>query len=89
MQTLKIELEDNVYQNIIHSGIDVQEKIKEFLFDLVDDGYPAISTEEAKKRVSDAVNRYEDGTGVYLNEEEYAIHRSEHIESLKAKYANN
>jgi polyhydroxyalkanoate synthesis regulator phasin len=59
MQTLKIELEDGVYQNIVHSGIDIQEKVKEFLFDLVDDGYPAITTQEAKKRVSDAVKRYE------------------------------
>ena len=58
MQTLKIEIEDNIYQNIVHSGIDVQEKVKEFLFDLVDDGYPAISTEEAKKRVAKAVTRY-------------------------------
>ena len=58
MQTLKIELEDSMYQNIVHSGVDIQAKVKEFLFDLVDDGYPAISTEEAKKRVSDAVQRY-------------------------------
>ena len=58
MQTLKIELEDSVYQNVVQSGIDIQEKVKEFLFDLVDDGYPAITTQEAKKRVSDAVNRY-------------------------------
>lgn len=58
MHTIELELEDNLYQNIVKSGIDVQSKFKEFLFDLVDDGYPAISTEEAKKRVSDAVDRY-------------------------------
>jgi len=59
MQTLKIELEDSVYQNVLQSGIDIQEKVREFLFELVDDGYPAITTQEAKKRVSDAINRYE------------------------------
>ena len=59
MQTLKIEVEDGVYQNIVQSGIDIQGKVKEFLFELVDDGYPAITTQEAKKRVSNAMNRYE------------------------------
>jgi len=58
MQTLKIELEDSMYQNIVHSGVDIQAKVKEFLFDLVDDGYPAISSEEAKKRVSNTVEKY-------------------------------
>ena len=52
MQTLKIELEDSVYQNVLQSGIDIQEKVREFLFELVDDGYPAITTQEAKKRVN-------------------------------------
>jgi len=59
MQTLKIELEDNLYQNILQSGVDVQTKIKEFLFDLVDDGYPIITTEEAKKRVTEAMDSYQ------------------------------
>jgi len=89
MQTLKIELEDSVYQNVVQSGIDIQEKVKEFLFDLVDDGYPAITTQEAKKRVSDAVKRYEDGTGTYLNETDYKIRMDKYMSSLKVKYANN
>jgi hypothetical protein len=29
---------------------------------MVDDGYPSIGTEEAKKRVGDAVERYKNGT---------------------------
>jgi len=89
MQTLKIELEDSVYQNIVQSGIDIQGKVKEFLFDLVDDGYPAITTQEAKKRVSDAVKRYEDGTGTYINDNDYKIRMDKHMNSLKVKYANN
>ena len=59
MQTIKLQLEDSLYENILNSGIDVQAKFKEFLFDLVDDGYPSITTEEAKKRVSEAVEDYQ------------------------------
>ena len=59
MQTIKLQLEDNLYESILNSGIDVQAKFKEFLFDLVDDGYPSITTEEAKKRVHEAVEDYQ------------------------------
>ena len=89
MQTLKIELEDSLYQNVLQSGIDIQEKFKEFLFDLVDDGYPTISTTEAKKRVSDAVGKYKNGTGTYLNTEEYENRINTYMHNLKAKYADN
>ena len=65
MQTIKIEIEDSLYQNIIKSGIDIQEKLKDMVYDLVDDGYPAISTQEAKKRVNNAIDRYESKKGVY------------------------
>ncbi|MEA1982142.1 MAG: hypothetical protein U9N39_01255 [Campylobacterota bacterium] len=58
MQTIKLQLEDSLYENILNSGIDVQAKFKDFLFDLVDDGYPSITKEEAKKRVSEAVEDY-------------------------------
>ena len=58
MQTIKLQLEDNLYENILHNGIDIQAKFKEFLSDFIDDGYPSISTEEAKKRVSEAVEDY-------------------------------
>lgn len=89
MQTLKIELEDGVYQNIVQSGIDIQEKFKEFLFDLVDDGYPVITADEANKRVLDAVEKYKDGAGIYLNKEEYENHINNYMHDLKAKYADN
>jgi hypothetical protein len=58
MQTIKLQLEDSVYQNFVKSGVDIQEKFKEFLAEFIDDGYPAITTEEAKKRVSEAVEDY-------------------------------
>jgi hypothetical protein len=61
MQTLQFQVQDDVYQDIIDRGIDIQSRFKEFLFELRDDGYPSISTEEAKQRVSDAVDRYRNG----------------------------
>jgi hypothetical protein len=61
MQTLQFQVQDDVYQDIIDRGIDIQSRFKEFLFELRDDGYPSISTEEAKQRVSDAVDRYRSG----------------------------
>ena len=58
MHTIKLQLDDNLYEDITQSGIDIKEKFKEFLLDFVDDGYPAITTEEAKQRVADAVDKY-------------------------------
>ena len=58
MQTIKLQLDDNVYEEIVQSGIDIKAKFKEFLMDFVDDGYPAITTEEAKRRVGEAVEDY-------------------------------
>ncbi len=59
MHTIKLQLDDNLYEDITQSGIDIKEKFKEFLVDFVDDGYPSISTKEAKKRVSEAVEDYQ------------------------------
>ena len=55
---LQVEVEDTLYEDIKKQGIDLQAQFKEFLLDLRDDGYPAISTEEAKKRVGEAVEDY-------------------------------
>ena len=70
MHTLKIELEDNIYQNIIQSGIDIQEKVKEYLFSLVDDGYPSISTEEAKSRIEKALLEYKNNPSHFKEADE-------------------
>jgi hypothetical protein len=59
MHTIKLQLDDNLYEDITQSGIDIKEKFKEFLMDFIDDGYPSISTKEAKKRVSEAVEDYQ------------------------------
>jgi len=65
MQTIKIEIEDSLYENLVAKGIDIQSKIKEFIYETMDDGYPAISFEEAKQRVADAVEEYRSGKGEY------------------------
>ena len=62
MHTIKLQLDDSLYEEIAQNGIDIKEKFKEFLMDFVDDGFPAITTEEAKKRVSKAVEEYRNGT---------------------------
>ena len=58
MHTIKLQLEENVYQNIVNSGIDIQAKFKEFLLEVADDGYPAISAQEASERVAESLEQY-------------------------------
>jgi len=60
MQSINLNIENDVYDDIKRSGIDIQKKFNEFLsqFVFVDDGYPTIGTEEAKKRVAEAVEHY-------------------------------
>ena len=62
MQTLQFQIQDDLYDNIKDSGIDINNKVKDFLYSLVDDGYPAITTAEAKQRVNDAVANYKNNT---------------------------
>ena len=61
MQTIKIEIEDDIFEDLKDSGINIQKKVKEFLYSLNDDGYPSIGTKEAKRRVKEAVERYRRG----------------------------
>lgn len=89
MQTIHLQVQDSIYEKLINSGVDIQAKFDELIFDILDDGYPSISTEEAKERVLDAVNRYVNKTGTYQNSEEYGLHKSNVIGSLRQKYANN
>jgi hypothetical protein len=62
MHTINFQVEDSVYESIKKQGLDLHAQIKEFVQDLADDGFPAISTDEAKKRVSEAVESYNNGT---------------------------
>ncbi len=61
MHSIKLNIPDNLYPKLINSKIDIQLQFEEFLYDLLDDGYPSISTNEAKQRVSEAVKKYKSG----------------------------
>lgn len=62
MQTIQLQVDDDLYQDIKDSGIDIQNILKDFLYKLNDDSYPTITTEEAKNRISIAVEEYRNGT---------------------------
>lgn len=66
MQTITLQLDDSLYEKITSKGIDIQEQFEAYLFEVADDGFPTITTEEAKKRVSKAVEDYRNGR--YLSE---------------------
>jgi hypothetical protein len=89
LKTLKIELDDNIYKNITQSGVDIQAKVKEFLVSFVDDGFPAISKDEASKRINEAVDNHKNDSATYLDAQEYEDHMSKYMKSLQAKYDNN
>ncbi len=88
MQTIQLQVQDDIYEELKSRGIDINNKLQDFLYDLVDDGYSSISTNEAKQRVAKAVDRYKDGTGTYANADEYLERKSDMIESIKATSNN-
>lgn len=91
MQTIKLEIENSIYEDIMDGGIDIQKKFNEFLkqFAIIDDGYPAIGTDEAKRRVAEAVEEYRSGKGIYLNEDKYNSSMNRFMAKLEQKYADN
>ena len=63
MQTIQLEykVDNYIYEEFLKSGKDIKDKIKEFLIyelNIIDDGYPTIGTEEAKRRVAKEVEDY-------------------------------
>jgi predicted transposase/invertase (TIGR01784 family) len=75
MQTIQLQLQDELYEDILSRGIDINHKIQDFLYSLVDNKYQSISTDEAKQRVGDAINRYNNDTGTYINQTQYLKHK--------------
>jgi len=73
MQIINLQVQDSVYEKLMNSGSDIQAKFDELIFEILNDGYPSISTKEAKERVFDAVNRYVNKTGSYKNSDEYDL----------------
>ncbi|NOQ29987.1 MAG: hypothetical protein GQ570_02565 [Helicobacteraceae bacterium] len=62
MHIVKAQINDDLYNDIISKGIDIQAQFNEYLFTLSDDGYPSISKKEATQRVSQAIEDYRNGT---------------------------
>ncbi len=89
MQTIQLQIDDDTYESIKQQGIDLKAKVYELIDGLVDDGYPSISMQEAKKRVANAVERYRSGEGRYYDENEYREYKINTIEKLKINYANS
>lgn len=59
MQTIQLQIEDSLYEKLVKNNVDIAEEVYRHLEQCVeDDGYPAISFEEAKKRVTEAVEDY-------------------------------
>lgn len=82
MRKINIQLNDDLYETLSSNNIDIQSKIKEYLLTLIDDGYPSISNSEAKKRVSDAINRYETGRGNYNSLNSLSESMNKYVENL-------
>ncbi len=84
MHTIKLQLDDNLYEEMVQSGIDIKGKFQEFLADYVDDSYPAISTKEAKKRVGEAVEAYRNGTMKTVSHDDIWADIESHTKSKSA-----
>jgi polyhydroxyalkanoate synthesis regulator phasin len=83
MQTIQLQIRDDVYEHIKNKGMDINNLLQDFIASLADEGVAPISTEEAKKRVSDAVNRYKNGTADYTNYDQNFLEEMEsYIQSL-------
>lgn len=89
MHTVKLQIQDHIYYSITSKWININNKIQEFLYTQADDGYSSISTNEAKKSVTDAVDRYTHKTGIYVDQNKYKNLKAEFKNTLQSKYANN
>ncbi len=85
MQTIQInnpEIESFIASRY---GSDTQSLINDFIKFVklsLDDGYPAITKEEAKKRVAKSLQEIKSGEAVLLNQEEYDKEIDEFIKTL-------
>ena len=85
MQTIQINNPE--IENFISSqyGNDTQGLLSDFVKFVklsLEDGYPAISKDEAKRRVAQAVEEVKNGKAVLLNQEEYDKDMNEFLKSL-------
>ena len=85
MQTIQInnpEIESFISSEY---GNDTQSLLSDFMKFVklsLDDGYPTISKDEAKRRVAHAVEDVKNGSAVLLSQEEYDEDMNEFLKSL-------
>lgn len=82
-----IQINNSEIENFISSkyGNDTQSLLDDFVKFVrlsLDDGYPAISKEEAKKRVSQAAKEVKNEEAELLNETEYNQEMNEFLKTL-------
>ena len=70
---ISIDIQDDIYRRLQTAGIDIQSRINEFALLLLkrDSDTKPLSFDEASKRVSEAVERYDTQSGEYLDELQY------------------
>ena len=89
MHTINLQIQDDIYESIVERGLDINTKLKEYIYSLVDGNHLTISGKEANRRVSEAVERYEKGTGEYVDQEQYDIYADKLRDKLITKYDNH
>ena len=83
MKTLQIEIQDDLYNTIKDSSIDINNKVKEFLYNLVDDGYSTISTSQARSRVAQSIENYKNNNTKYSKyDKNFKDEMNQFIESI-------
>jgi polyhydroxyalkanoate synthesis regulator phasin len=83
VQTIQLQIDDDTYESIKQQGIDLKAKVYELIDGLVDDGYLSISTQEAKKRVANAVEHYRSGEEGYTSfDNQFRDEMNRYIESI-------
>ncbi|MCV6607169.1 MAG: hypothetical protein OIF32_03060 [Campylobacterales bacterium] len=83
MHTIQLGIQEEQYNYIQKSGIDIQSKFNEFLTGLIIDKYPPITTCEAKERVKKAVEDYK------ANGDNYQEIDSNYWNKLRNKISNH
>ena len=85
MHTIKLQIEDNIYDEILKSGMDIQDELKLALHRLVSKKNTYINSEQYKadkKYFKNALDEIESGDAKLLNQEEYDKEMNEFMKAL-------
>ncbi|MDY0117182.1 MAG: hypothetical protein RBR59_06375 [Sulfurimonadaceae bacterium] len=85
MQTIQInnpEIEKFISSQYGNDTQSLLNDFVKFVQSSLDDGYPAITKEEAKKRISEAILAIENDTATLINQEQYDNDMNEFMKNL-------